>query len=894
MGDTRISLLLSRWTLKRTASVMIVAVLGLAAAAFAAAPPATKIYRTQRLNPHAPKIDGRIDDPAWDKVAWEGGFIQREPYEGQAPTQSTAFKILYDEDNLFVAIRAFDTEPARVERRMSRRDVIDGDMVEIGLDSFHDHRTAFCFGVNAAGVKRDAMATNDSDWDDNTDLDWDPIWEVETAAEPDGWTAEMRIPFTQLRFANAAEQSWGLQVSRWLFRKKEHSTWQPIAKDAAGWVSFFGELHGLAGLKAPRQVELFPYTVGKLQSFAAEAGNPYATGRSRSLYGGLDGKVGVTGDLTLNFTLNPDFGQVEADPSVVNLTAFETYYEEKRPFFIEGRNILNFTLMGGDGDMSSDGLFYTRRIGRAPQYFPDGGGFVKTPEATTILGAFKLTGKTQSGVSVGVVESLTAEENASVFLDGATDRVAVEPLTNYFGLRLQKDTNKGGTTIGGMVTAVTRRLGDGQLDFLHGQAYTGGLDFYHSWKQKTFYFSLKLLGSFVHGSPEALLRTQTSPLRYYQRPDADYVEVDPARTSLAGHGGTIEIGRQGGGHWKYMAGATWRSPGFELNDMGYLRGADEIMQWTWAGYRVWKPFSIFRSVNVNFNQWMGWNFGGTNIFKGGNVNVFAELKNYWSGGFGLNRNFIGLSQTILRGGPSMRIPGAWNLWWNLQTDNRQKVRFTFMGSAYRRDTGENRNANYRAGIVITPNKAFNISLLPTYGTGVNELQYLATPTVGGESRYVFGRVDQKTVALTARLNYSLTPDLSVQLYGQPFVSAGKYSRFKAITDPKAQLWADRYHVFGPAEISFDQASGTYAVDENGDGTAEFSFGTPDFNFLQFRSNLVVRWEYRPGSALFLVWSQGRTGFDDMGDFSFGRDFGRLFGVHPHDVFLIKFSYGFQL
>jgi hypothetical protein len=869
-------------------------VLAAVMAATAAAPPGPKVYRTAHVNPHEPKVDGRVDDPAWDKVAWESGFVQREPYEGQPPTQATAFKVLYDDNSLYVAVRAFDAEPARVERRMSRRDDIDGDWIEVAIDSFHDHRTAFCFGVNAAGVKRDAMAINDSNWDDNTDLDWDPIWEVETALDGEGWTAEMRIPFTQLRFAGRPEQAWGFQVARRLFRKNERSLWQHIPKDSAGWVSCFGELHGLVGIKPPRQVELFPYTVGKLQTYQAEAGNPFATGRSRSFYGGLDGKIGVTGDLTLNFTLNPDFGQVEADPSVVNLTAFETYYEEKRPFFIEGRNILNYSLMGGDGDMSSDNLFYTRRVGRAPQYDPESGGFVRTPEATTILGAFKLTGKTRSGLSVGVIETLTAEENASVFSGGVTGRVAVEPLTNYFGLRLQQDLNRGATTFGGMVTAVNRRLDDDHLGFLHDRAYTGGLDLFHSWKAKTYYVSLKFLGSTVHGSPEALRRTQTSPLRYFQRPDADHVELDPARTSLAGHGGTVEFGKQGGGHWMYSVGATWRSPGFELNDMGYLQGADEIMQWTWAGYRVWKPFAVFRSLNVNFNQWTGWNFGGTNIFSGGNINLNAQLKNYWSGGFGLNRNFSGLSAATLRGGPSLRYPGAWNMWWNLQTDMRQKVRFTLLGQSFRRDNGETCNLTVQGGIIVRPSRALDLSLLPTWGRSSAELQYIATPTVGGEPRYLFGRIEQRTLGLTVRLSYSLTPDLSLQLYGQPFVAAGAYSRFKAITDPKTRVWEDRYRVFGAGEIAYDGASGLYSVDENADGGVDFTFGRPDFNFLEFRSNLVLRWEYRPGSALFLVWSQGRTGFDTLGDFRFGRDLGRLFDVHPHDVFLVKFSYGFEL
>jgi len=880
--------------LKIRPSVFIAAILAMAAAAVAAAPPATKIYRTQRINPQAPKIDGLLDDPAWEKVPWEGTFVQREPYEGEAPTQTTAFKILYGDDNLYVAVKAFDTEPAKVERRMSRRDDIDGDWVEVSLDTFHDHRTAFCFAVNAAGVKRDAVAINDSNWDDSTDLDWDPIWEVETAAGDDGWSAEMRIPFTQLRFANRPDQSWGLEVTRKLFRKNERSLWQHIPKDAAGWVSCFGELHGLAGLKAPRQVELFPYTVGKLRAFPAEAGNPFATGRSSGLYSGLDGKLGVTGDLTLNFTLNPDFGQVEADPSVVNLTAFETYYEEKRPFFIEGRNILSFKLMGGENDMAGDNLFYTRRIGRTPQYYPDAGGFVRTPEATTILGAFKLTGKTRSGVSVGVIESLTAEENASVFADGVTDRVAVEPLTNYFGVRLQKDYNQGATTIGGMATAVNRRLDDAHMEFLHDRAYTGGFDLYHSWKKRTYYFSLKLVASTVHGSPEALLRTQMSPLRYYQRPDADHVEVDPARTSLSGHGGTVEFGKMGGGHWMYMAGTTWRSPGLELNDMGFLGASDEIMQWTWAGYRVWKPFAVFRTLNANFNQWLGWNFGGDHMYSGGNVNANFQLKNYWGGGFGINRNFEGLSAAMLRGGPSIRVPGAWNFWSHLETDMRQRVRFSLMASGSRRDNGDSRMLELEAGVIFNPSTAFNISFLPTYAASWTELQYIATPVAGGENRYVFGRIEQKTVALTVRLNYSLTPDLSIQLYGQPFVSAGKYSRFKAITDPKAHVWADRYHVFGETEIAYDEAGGEWRVDENADGTADFSFGTPDFNFLQFRSNLVVRWEYRPGSALFLVWSQGRTGYDSLGDFRFGRDFDNLFDVRPDNVFLIKFSYGFQL
>lgn len=852
-----------------------------------------KVYVTRHINPHAPTIDGRLDDPAWAKVEWESGFVQRDPYEGQSPSEKTAFKILYDDKNLFVAIRAYDREPDKVERRMSRRDDIDGDWVEVGIDSFFDRRTAFCFAVNAAGVKRDMMVTNDSNWDQNVDVNWDPIWEVKTALDDEGWTAEMRIPFSQIRFGKSPEQVWGLQVTRRIFRLNERSNWQHVPKDAPGWVSFFGELRGLDGIRPPRQLELVPYTVGKMQAFQEVPGNPFATGRSRSLYGGLDGKVGVTGDLTLDFTVNPDFGQVEADPSVVNLTAFETYYVEKRPFFIEGRNILNFQIMGGDGDFSSDNLFYTRRIGRAPQHTPAVDGHLDMPEATSILGAFKLTGKTRSGLSIGVINSVTAEEKARVFSDGY-ESLTVEPLTNYLGLRLQQDMNKGGTNIGAMFTAVNRSLRDDRLSFLHGQAYAGGVDLYHSWKDKKYYFSLKAVASRVQGTPEALVRTQTSPARYFQRPDADHVDLDPARTSLAGHGGTVNFGKQGGGRWVYSAGVTWRSPGLELNDMGFLRGADQVMQWAWAGYRIWKPFFVFRSLNFNFNQWSGWDFGGTNVFNGGNIGAFAHFKNHWSAGFGVNRNFSGLSATMLRGGPSLRYPGAVNTWGSIQTDMRKKVRFSLMGNSFRRENGESRMGSLRGGIIVTPSKALNLSLLPSYAWTSNEMQYVGTRAIDGESRYVFGHIEQRTAALTVRLNYSLTPDLSVQFYGQPFVSSGAYSRFKSITDPKARVWEDRYRLYGESEIAYDPGDNLYRVDETGDGAADYSFRRPDFNFLQFRSNLVVRWEFRPGSTVFLVWSQGRTGFDTTGDFSFGRDLGNLFDAPPHNVFLIKFSYGFQL
>jgi hypothetical protein len=855
--------------------------------------PVKKVYVTSNINPHPPVIDGKLDDPVWAKVPWAGDFIQRNPYEGKEPTQATAFKILYDERNIYIAVKAYDNEPDKIERRMSRRDDLEGDWIEVHLDSYFDHRTAFCFMVNASGVKGDLVISDDGDDRDDT---WDPIWYVKAGTDEQGWSAEMRIPLSQLRFGKKPNQIWGLQVIRRLHRKQETSNWQLIPQKKSGWVSRFGELQGIKEIKAQRQVELTPYTVGRTQRFEREEGNPFATGSLSNLYGGLDGKIGLSSDLTMDFTINPDFGQVEADPSVVNLTAFETYYTEKRPFFIEGRNILNFQIMGGDGGFSKDNLFYSRRIGRSPQYDPDTEDeeYLDMPENTTIFGAFKITGKTKSGISVGIIDGITAKESAQLsYLGQGRDQV-VEPMTNYFGLRLQKDYNEGNTIFGGMITATNRSIKNEELNFLHDAAYSGGFDFIHRWKKKIYYFSFKTVFSHVKGSKEAILRTQESSVRYFQRPDTDHVWVDPDRTSLSGHGGTLNFGKGGSSGFRFSGGVTWRSPGLELNDMGYLRRADTILQWIWANYRISKPFSIFRQISFNFNEWMGWDFGGEQMFKGGNTGMWGELKNYWNFSLGMNRQGEGLSTSSLRGGPALRYPGGWNGWLFINSDSRKKLRYSVGTFFFYGDHDVSRMNGFEIGATFRPTKALSLSISPSYQFSMDELQYVDTLDLATGEKYIFARIEQKTLSLTFRLNLSLTPDLSIQFYGQPFISAGKYSEFKPITDSRAEKYEDRFHIFTENEIDYYPDTEEYNVDENLDDVVDYTFENPDFNFLQFRMNLVVRWEYIPGSSLYLVWSQGRTEDFSVGDFSFRKGMRDLFSLHPHNVFLIKFSYCFQL
>jgi hypothetical protein len=852
-----------------------------------------KIYTGKHINPHAPAIDGRGDDPCWEKAEWGGRFVQSDPRCGEAPTEPTEFKVMYDDKNLYVLVRCHDAKADAIDRRVSRRDEVDGDNVAVYIDSYFDKRTAFAFKVNAAGVKGDAALSGDSM---SQDLTWDPVWTVKTAADAEGWTAEMAIPFSQLRFADRDEMTFGLQVRRFLYRNQELSSWQHIPKEAPGFVHHFGELRGLKGVKAQHQVELIPYAVTRGQLSPAEAGNPFATGSSGKLQAGLDGKIGLTSDLTLDFTINPDFGQVEADPSVVNLSAYETFFQEKRPFFTEGRNILNFRMMGGNGDFGSDNLFYSRRIGRAPHYEPElrDGEYLDMPMAAPILGAFKVTGKTRHGLSLGLLDSLTARGRAAISLDGQRRDETVEPLTNYFMVRAQQDLNEGKSFLGAMVTAVNRDIQEQTLDFLHRSAYTAGIDLYHSWKDRSYYVSANTVFSLVNGSQEAIQQTQESAVHYFQRPGLDYLSLDPTRTSLGGYGGNVEIGKSGDSKLTYSGGVTWRSPGLELNDMGYLHQADVIMLWGWAGYQITKPAWVFNQLYLDLNSWKGWNFGGTPTFVGGNVGFGGQLKNYWNVNIGLNRQGQGLSQGALRGGPYLRNCGGWNAWAGVGTDSRR--RFTVNGSGwwYRADDRSRGEWGTDLAVAFRPGNGLSFSIAPGYSHYVNDLQYVDTVTAGSDGdRFVMASIAQNTVYVTLRLNYSITPELSIQFYGQPFIANGRYDAFKRITDPGANRFQDRSRTFAANEIGFSADENAYQVQE-AQGSGSYSFDNPDFNVLELRTNLVLRWEYRPGAALFLVWSQGRSDNTGRSDFELGSGFRDLMRLPATHVFLVKFTYNFNL
>ncbi len=884
-----------------------------------------KTYLTARIKDKPPVINGVFDDPAWNQVEWASDFTQREPNSGAAPSQQTAFKVLYDDKNIYFAIRAYDSEPEKIARRMSRRDGFQGDMVEINLDSYFDLRTAFSFTVSASGVIGDEAVSNDgNDWDSS----WDPIWWARTKIDEQGWTAEVRIPLSQLRFGKKESMVWGLQVTRIFFRNDERSNWQYIPQNSPGWVHLFGQLHGLDGIKPQKQLEVMPYVVAKTETSPSDAENPYLDGKDQSVTFGVDGKVGITSDITLDFTINPDFGQVEADPSQVNLSAFEVFFQEQRPFFIESRNILDYNLSNSvaGGPFNTDNLFYSRRVGRNPQYYPDTDHFQRTddgvneyvdqPTNTTILGALKLTGKGKTGFSFGIMESITQEEVAEIDSLGFRRNMVAEPLTNYLVMRAQQDFNKGNTIVGAIFSATNRFMPNDSLmvnlpgqvtgsakiseyahlkDRLHTDAYSAGADFKHNWKDRKYFVEGRLVVSHVRGSKEALLNTQTNSRHYFQRPDAFSLSVDSTLTSMTGTGGMLKVGKSGGGNIRYETGVTWRSPQLELNDLGFMRKADDINQWTWIGLQQNQPFGIFRRAFLNFNQYASWDFDGDFTYFGVNANARAQFNNFWWAGAGISPDMFFRANNDLRGGPAFVYPGSVWSWFWINSDSRKKLQVNFGLEGQFSEHDYAKNINFWMYIRYRPIDALELILNPFISQMRNELQYIDSFEVEGqqpETRYVLGHINQKTMGITFRVNWILRPNLTVQYYGQPFGSTGSYSSLKYVTNSTDSDYTARFAKYAQSQHHWDNSQEQFVIDHNQDGTVDYS-GNPNYSFGQFRHNMVLRWEYIPGSTFFLVWAVNGNGGANL-DFRPNQFNASINDLHATNTFLMKYTYRFRL
>jgi len=847
-----------------------------------------RVYETVRLAGEAPTIDGHLDDAAWQEGEWSGDYTQYMPTEGAEPSQPTEIKILYDDKNVYVAIRAYD-DPQKVHRYTTRRDTFAGDIVGVCFDSYFDKRTGFEFDLNAGGSKIDLILGNDG-WDTT----WDAVWDGKVGMEDDAWTAEFRIPLSQLRYASHEDQVWGLHAWRLIARNREEAQWNLIPRNNTGLMHNIGELHGIRDLPKNRRIELLPHVLGELDSarFTADDQRERMMGDGSA---GLDAKVGLSSNFTLDATVNPDFGQVEADPSVINLTAYETFFEEKRPFFLEGKNIFEFGLGdGGRGDM----LYYSRRIGAAPSLLPtlgEGEFTGSPPTATTILSALKVTGKTRDGLSVGVVQSLGSKETVRISRDGRERSQVVEPYTNHLAARVQKDWAKGNTILGGMVTSTHRWIDDPALAFLPDDAVTAGLDFAQYFWNRSWVLQAKGIFSHVTGDPEAITALQTGAVHYFQRPDADYLEVDPTATSLSGHGGFVSFGRSGSGKWRASDSLQWISPGLELNDMGFLRQADLVQNEFSIGYEDPVPRGVLREWRVSVDRRDAWDYGGLQTDTSTSLSARAQFLNRWSLGGSLLARHDTVDTRLLRGGPSMRLSPFLHMSVDGSTDPSRRVRVSARVHTHRYADGGSSIFDVSSGLNLRLSNAFSVSADYDYSHQVDDLQYVDTPETAAGLRYVMGRIDQTTHSLTVRLNLHITPDLSIQYYGSPFVSSGSYTGFRKATDTLAAEYQDRFHLYGSDEIRFVPDDNIYEVREaEGGAGSQYSFDNPDFSFREFRSNLVVRWEYRPGSALYVVWSQGRTSDDALYDDSFGHNLDALWRSEARNVFLVKLQHWFSL
>jgi uncharacterized protein DUF5916/cellulose/xylan binding protein with CBM9 domain len=806
----------------------------------------------------APTIDGRNGDAVWQTARKYSAFRQFEPKVDIEPSFRTEFQVAHDEKHLYVFVRMFDPHPDSIMRALSRRDVRGpSDQIKILIDSYNDRRSGYEFAVNPDGVKRDYSMSNDG----NEDESWNGIWDVATRVDSLGWTAEFRIPLSQLRYT-ASTTAFGFGVWRDIERYRERVAWPLWRPDISGVSSQLGRIEGLVGLTTDRRMELTPYAVTKnVQRQQATAGYD----RNQEITAGGDIKVGLTPNITLDATVNPDFGQVESDPSVVNLTAFETFLYERRPFFVEGTGLYQFALncyIVVDCN-TNEGLFYSRRIGRAPTLRDDYGDET-TPTSTTIAAATKLTGRTKSGLAFGLLEALTPEVN------GTNSRTA-EPLTNYGVLRAQQDLRNGDADFSFIATAVNRSMDEWTNPFMHSAAYTTGATFRNRFSKRRYEVAGQFAASHVIGTPEAILQTQQSPVHYFQQPGDDH-EVDPTRTSLSGYTAQLKLGKYAGGITRFETSVIRQSAGFEANDLGYLRRAD-LMDWsTWAALSFRNARGIYRWAQVNGNHWETWNTSGTRLQNAMNFNGHMGLRNNWDVHLGatmdgLTRSFC---DRCTRGGPTLRSSRGIYPWGGVNTDSRKRVSGGMWFNFWFADEGNTKGSSLSPYANFRLSPQFQLNVGAGFSQDHNNTQWFGNFADLAGTHYSFAHLEQRTTSMNVRLNYTMTPDLTFELYGQPFVATGVYSDFRETSaTPGAADYDARFQPYTPPPTEDTQFKVTALI-----------------------TNSVLRWEYRPGSTLFVVWQHGRSGPGPNDRFrqSWTRDYRELFDLHPDNTFLVKLAY----
>ena len=841
-------------TLKLASLCVLAAAAASAFPALLIAQPSSKVAAATRIADRPPRIDGRLDDDAWRNAKVIDDLVQQRPREGAPPSERTQIYIVYDDAALYIGARMLRQRPGEISRTVTRRDGFgNAERLVVTLDPQLDRRTGVGFGVSVAGVRSDFRHTQDDEMR-GRESQYEPVWTAAATPDSTGWSAEMRIPFSQLRFPPSEKQRWGLQLDRWMPDKNEDLQWVMIPPRETGYISRFGTLEGIEGVRPARPVELIPYIAGDATRRASTAiNNPLNRPYEGRL--GLDAKFAVGPTLTLDATVNPDFGQVDADPAEVNLSAFETFFDERRPFFTEGSEMIRG---------AAANYFYSRRIG-APPHFSAYGDFVNSPRSSTILGAAKLTGRLPSRLSVGGLLAVTAAENARTYsVDSSLTRtVAVEPRTAYGVLRLQQEIGTQASTLGASLTTVRRQFGGSQTlaDLLSREAYFGGLDWRIRFQQGKYALTGFVAASHVAGDTGAIRRLQTGSSRFFQRPDRTHLAFDPLKTAMSGYSAQFRADKDAGRRILAGAEVKFESPGFEINDLGRLQSTEDIEYNADIQVRETMPGKYLQNWRLGFETRGAWNYEGVHQSNTWSQNTSLTLKNFWN--FNLRTSFelSTIDDALTRGGPYMGRPREF----------RQEIRLSGpfgartgwrVGGGYGKDEFGTGRRNVGAQITLRPAARLSFSAEPTYQAGTDPRQYVTRVEGGARTfgnRYVFAFIDRTTISTRFRANYAFSPNLTLEGYAEPFVASGEYSHFGELAAARSKYLR---------EYGTDGTS--YSVDSAGtrtivDGTSTFALDNRDFHVRSFRSNLVLRWEWNPGSTLFVVWQQNRRTAENIGD-----------------------------
>ena len=860
-------------------TVPVLAMLGLAAATGAAMPTGSTAGETIVLTAAHRSgnivVDGQLDESLWSSTAPVTGFRQAEPNEGAEPSERTEVIVLFDDEALYVGARLHDTAPEQIVSRLARRDrEVNAERFTVFIDPHRDRRSGVYFGLNAAGTQYDGTLFNDHSKDDS----WDGVWAGKVSRNPQGWTAELRIPLSQLRWKDQIRPLWGMNFERVIARKNERDLLVFTPRRDTGFVSRFPALEGLGDLPAPARMEFMPYASVRLDRVNPAASPPGARPGSwdTAPRAGADVKVGIGSNLTLDGAVYPDFGQVEVDPAVVNLSDQEVFFSEKRPFFIESSDL--FTDFGRGGSRGywvfnwpGSDLFYSRRIGRAPQGALPKHERAVAPQAADILGAAKLTGKLGSW-NIGTMHAFTQQEQATTWTADVPATTLVEPFSYYSATRVQREIDGGRHGVGLITTLTARQLDDQVLrDQFDSNALVTGVDGWTSLDQARGWILSGWSGvSRVAGTPERMRALQRSSVHYFQRPDADHLGVDDNATSLGGYAGRLSLDKQRG-QIKFNTAVGMLSPGWEVNSLGFGTISDLINAHVGTGYRWTDPGRVFRRVDLTTVAFSSWDYGRNNTGRGLWTGLSTQFLNFWSAQVQAVAAPQRLSARQTRGGPLMLQPAGAELEAGFDSDDRKSWQIGATVSLER----TRRSSFWRNGVggylELRPLDRLTFKLAPSYTHRKTLAQYLetiedptATATYG--SAYLFGQLDQRTVSGDVRMNWTFTPTLSLELFAQTLVSSVDYARVWQLAAPSSYDLAptDR----DPAAYAFSLAS--------------------------FRASVVLRWEYLPGSTVFVVWNPNQSVREDISRFDLGRSLDTLGNHQGNQVVMVKASYWWNL